>query len=285
MAKRIKGNMWNLEEEEALWSYVHTKGPKWKEISELEPLKKKGRTVPQCKTKFSRMKKKVIEEGVEPFNKGNLKKISQFHEFRTGSTNVSLFRQTNYFREQSKELTEPIIVPFNRRNEFEDYLGLFGYNKERSILIIYNVHFKPSDKTFVIVGITYDPTIKKIMTPFDENPTGYMGLITKNQDKYPHQLLPLDFTPVFLSYPKGWKGNFKSSGFFVGLQIPSRFLQKKEELEKKIKELRDIDVSEPWLWLQEVNQFGFKFQDQRNEKEIQNCSIKSPMQSEILPMF
>ena len=67
--------------------------------------------------------------------------------------------------------------------------------------------------TFVIVGSTHDPSIMdKIVTPkkkdpYDRSP-GYVGYLWKNKDpekRPPHEIIPLDFTPIHLPYPTEWK--------------------------------------------------------------------------------
>jgi len=67
--------------------------------------------------------------------------------------------------------------------------------------------------TFVIVGSTHDPSIMdKIVTPkkkdpYDKSP-GYVGYLWKNKDpekRPPHEIIPLDFTPIHLPYPTEWK--------------------------------------------------------------------------------
>jgi hypothetical protein len=67
-------------------------------------------------------------------------------------------------------------------------------------------------RTFTVVGRTHDPSIlENIIKPKkkpSETSPGYVGYLFKPKDgdnKPPHELLPLDFTPASLIYPQDGK--------------------------------------------------------------------------------
>ena len=121
-------------------------------------------------------------------------------------------------------------VSDNRRNEIHEYLKLFGYKPDKTIIQVHITGFfrkkgqQPSQKekerhiaavkryggtSFVIVGRTHDPSIiENVVKPKKKNPLdtspGYVGYLWKNKDaqkRAPHDVLPLDFTPIHLTYP------------------------------------------------------------------------------------
>ena len=129
---------------------------------------------------------------------------------------------------QTIHKTESIIsnqVFTNRRNEIHEYLKLFGYKPDKTIIQVHITGFfrkrqlsqrekerytlaakKYGGTTFVIVGRTHDPSIlENVIKPRKKNPLdtspGYVGYLWKNKDpqkRAPHELIPLDFTPIHL---------------------------------------------------------------------------------------
>src|SRR6266513_773965 len=120
-----------------------------------------------------------------------------------------------------------------RRTEIYEYLKLFGYKPDKTIIQVHITGFfrkkgqtgqKEKERytaavkryggtSFVIVGRTYDPSITEIVVkpkkknPLDTSP-GYVGYLWKNKDpqkRDPHEIIPLDFTPNHLPYPSDWK--------------------------------------------------------------------------------
>jgi hypothetical protein len=119
-------------------------------------------------------------------------------------------------------------VPANRREEILEYLKLFGYKPDRTILQVHIAGFftkrhVPSSAvkkrqatakryggtTFVVVGRTHDPSIMGLVTKPRKKPEqaspGYVGYLWKNKDpqnRAPHEVVPLDFTPMHVPYPQ-----------------------------------------------------------------------------------
>jgi hypothetical protein len=135
-----------------------------------------------------------------------------------------------YFKDQiSNE------VPQNRRQEICEYMNLFGYRPDSSIIQVHITGFfrkktysqreieqhkaavkRYGGTTFVVIGRTHDPSIMDILikpkkkSPYDASP-GYVGYLWKNKDpqkRAPHEVMPLDLTPVHLPYPVDWKNRF-----------------------------------------------------------------------------
>lgn len=146
------------------------------------------------------------------------------------------------------------IDPSQRRTEFKKYLELFGYKPESTIIQVHIAGFfnkrqpnpieaekriestkRYGGTTFMVVGRTHDPSIMdnliqpKRRDPYQRSP-GYVGYLWKNKDRQnrsPHEILPLDFTPVHIPYPSEWKRLFATKGFMIALHMPSYFAKKK----------------------------------------------------------
>ena len=124
----------------------------------------------------------------------------------------------------------PIVagqVPLNRQEEILDYLKLFGYKPDRTILQVHIAGFfnkrqanaraqvqrettarRYGGTTFVVVGRTHDPSIMNLVTKQKKNREearlGYMGYLWKSKDpqkRAPPEVIPLDFTPIYVPYP------------------------------------------------------------------------------------
>ena len=120
-----------------------------------------------------------------------------------------------------------IQVPPNRREELLEYLKLFGYKSEKTILQVQTIVWYTKRRlnqreleqkskavkryggtSFTVVGRTYDPSImENVVKPKSKDPSksspGYIGYLWKDKDldnKSPHELIPLDFTPIHLPY-------------------------------------------------------------------------------------
>jgi hypothetical protein len=174
-------------------------------------------------------------------------------------------------------------VPQNRRQEIYEYLKLFGYKPDNTILQVHIIGFFKKKKysqrelekyksavkryggtTFVVVGRTHDPSIMdKIVTPkkkdpYDRSP-GYVGYLWKNKDpekRPPHETIPLDFTPIHLSYPTEWKNMFATKGFMIALHVPSSFAKYKNKLTRALyrvgRKSSNIDVRKEWSFLDDL---------------------------------
>src|SRR5687767_9992266 len=118
-------------------------------------------------------------------------------------------------------------VSSNRRAEILEYLKLFGYKPDRSILQVHIVGFfnkrqakaraveqreaaakRYGGTSFVVVGRTHDPSIMDLVIKpkkkREEMSPGYVGYLWKSKDPHkraPHEVIPLDFTPIHVSYP------------------------------------------------------------------------------------
>ena len=195
-------------------------------------------------------------------------------------------------RIQTVSKVESIIssqVFYNRRYEIHEYLKLFGYKVDKTIIQIHITGFfrkkgqQASQKqkgrqalaikryggtSFVIVGRTHDPSIMENVTrPRKKNPSdaspGYIGYLWKNKDpekRAPHEVIPLDFTPINLPYPTEWKNIFATKGFMLALHVPSSFARHKNRLTRalyRVGKSATIDVKGEWTFLNDIKQYGF----------------------------
>jgi hypothetical protein len=189
---------------------------------------------------------------------------------------------------QVVQTTEDVIrlqVPENRSQEIERYLKLFGYKPERTILQVHNAGYfgrgkrtprqvsqrektaaRYGGRTFVVVGRTHDPEfLNKLVPPRksakDANP-GYVGYLFKEKDpdeKPPHALLPPDFVPSELTYPRDWKDMFGTRGYLITMHVPSDFAPKKNNLLRQIRRLKgNALVKEPWTFLDQLEDYGYE---------------------------
>lgn len=173
-------------------------------------------------------------------------------------------------------------VPETRRVEILKYLKLFGYKPERSILQVHVAGYfgrgittvrevtareraaaRYGGRTFTVVGRTHDPEfLKRLIPPKRKQASpGYMGYLFKGKDKEgktPDELLPLDFTPAPLFYPREWKDMFGTRGYLITMHVPSDFASKKNELIRRLRRLRgQIDVKKEWSFVEELTEFGY----------------------------
>lgn len=195
-------------------------------------------------------------------------------------------------RIQTVSKAESIIssqVFYNRRYEIHEYLKLFGYKADKTIIQVHITGFfrkkgqQASQKqkgrqalaikryggtSFVIVGRTHDPsTMENVTKPRKKNPLdtspGYIGYLWKNKDpqkRAPHEVIPLDFTPINLPYPTEWKNMFATKGFMLALHVPSSFARHKNRLTRALYHVGKsptIDVKGEWTFLNDIKQYGF----------------------------
>jgi hypothetical protein len=195
----------------------------------------------------------------------------------------------------------------NRRNEIYEYLKLFGYNPDKTIIQVHITGFfrkkgqltqrekerhtaavkRYGGTSFVIVGRTHDPSIiENVVKPKKKNPLetspGYIGYLWKNNDPQkmaPHEIIPLDFTPIHLPYPTDWKNMFATKGFMLALHVPASFSKYKNEITRALYRLgrrESVDVKKKWTFLNELRQFGFNSMQDFNETEYAQNNAKSP---------
>jgi hypothetical protein len=174
-------------------------------------------------------------------------------------------------------------VTFNRRSEILEYLKLFGYKPDRTILQIYIAGFlnkrrenrKATEQreklsrryggtTFIVVGRTHDPSIMdSVIKPKNKrevNP-GYIGYLWKNKDPHnraPHEVIPLDFTPSHVRYPEDWKNMFATKGFMVALHVPASFAKDKNKLSRALYRAgKKVDVRSRWDFIEEIRSTSY----------------------------
>jgi hypothetical protein len=172
-------------------------------------------------------------------------------------------------------------VPQNRRQEIHEYMSLFGYKPDRTIVQVHITGFfrkktysqrqieqhraavkRYGGTTFVVIGRTHDPSIMDVVTkpkqksPYDTSP-GYIGYLWKNKEsqrRAPHEVMPLDFTPVHLPYPADWKNRFATKGFMIALHVPSSLAKSKNRLTRALYRIGKtrVDVKKEWKFLNEL---------------------------------
>ncbi len=180
-------------------------------------------------------------------------------------------------------------IPSNRRAEIREYLKLFGYKPETTILQIHIAGFfrkkmigysqskEQKSKTysryggasFIVVGRTHDPKIMElVIKPKTTNPLklspGYIGYLWKRKNinnQSPDEILPLDFTPVHLQYPDDWKKLFATKGFLVAMHVPVSFVKDKNLIIRKLYSISKtgIDIKKQWDFLNVLKNFGFTY--------------------------
>ena len=197
-------------------------------------------------------------------------------------------------------------VPVNRRQEIYAYMSLFGYKPDRTIIQIHITGFfrkktytqrqieqhkaavkRYGGTTFVVIGRTHDPSIMDIVTkpkqksPYDVSP-GYIGYLWKNKEiqrRGPHEVIPLDFTPVHLPYPADWKNRFATKGFMIALHVPSSLAKSKNRLTRALYRIGKtrVDVKKEWKFLNELKNLDNLLAEQQhivNKRETQNGGIR-----------
>jgi hypothetical protein len=175
-------------------------------------------------------------------------------------------------------------VTSNRQEEILEYLKLFGYKPDRTILQVHIPGFfnkrqansraierreaavkRYGGTTFVIVGRTHDPRIMDLVIKpkkkGEATSPGYVGYLWKNKDpqkRAPHEVIPLDFTPLHVTYPADWKSMFATKGFMVTLHVPTSFaLQKNKQSRALYRAGKKADVRKPWDFIEEIRSSGY----------------------------
>ena len=197
-------------------------------------------------------------------------------------------------------------VPQNRRQEIYEYMTLFGYKPDSTIIQVHITGFfrkknysqreieqhkaavkRYGGTTFVVIGRTHDPSIMDILikpkrkSPYDSSP-GYVGYLWKNKDpkkKAPHDVMPLDFTPVHLPYPVDWKNRFATKGFMIALHVPSSFARSRNRLTRALYRIgrTRVDVKKEWNFLDELKNLNYMQEGRyiENNKDIQNDTVQA----------
>jgi Short C-terminal domain len=222
----------------------------------------------------------------------------------TANTDTNPKKRRPQQKVQTIPKAESIIssqVSANRRNEIHEYLKLFGYNADKTIIQVHITGFfrkkgqqqsnqKENERhiaavkryggtSFVIVGRTHDPSIiENVVKPKKKNlldaSPGYVGYLWKNKDpqkRAPHELIPLDFTPIHLPYPTDWKNMFATKGFMLALHVPASFAKDKNRLTRALYRIGKssgvvIDVKKEWTFINDIRQFGINNTQQQITK-------------------
>lgn len=140
-------------------------------------------------------------------------------------------------------------------------------------------------RTFTVLGRTHDPTfIKRLIPPKtrrgEERNRGYLGYLWKERDedeKAPDELIPLDFVPASLRYPRDWKDIFRTPGYLVTMHVPSDFAKYKNEIHNRLRRIRgDVDVKNEWKFLDELSDYGYSARiSETGEEEDRNKSLSA----------
>lgn len=127
------------------------------------------------------------------------------NRIRLGKMNIQRSLQSS-ISDTSKLQLVSIQVPPNRREEILEYLKLFGYKSEKTILQVHLLGFfnkrilnqremeqkskavkRYGGTSFIVVGRTYDPCIlENVIKPKNKDPLesspGYIGYLWKDKD-------------------------------------------------------------------------------------------------------
>jgi hypothetical protein len=176
-------------------------------------------------------------------------------------------------------------VTSNRQEEILEYLKLFGYKPDRTILQVHIPGFfnkrqasssraieqreaavkRYGGTTFVVVGRTHDPAIMDLVIKpkkkGEATSPGYIGYLWKSKDpqkRAPHVVIPLDFTPLYVPYPADWKSMFATKGFMVALHVPTSFAKQKNKLSRALYRAgKKADVKKRWDFIEEIKSSGY----------------------------
>jgi hypothetical protein len=175
-------------------------------------------------------------------------------------------------------------VTSNRQEEILEYLKLFGYKPDRTILQVHIPGFfnkrqassraieqrqaavkRYGGTTFVIVGRTHDPRIMDLVIKpkkkGEATSPGYIGYLWKSKDpqkRAPHEVIPLDFTPLHVTYPADWKSMFATKGFMIALHVPASFAKQKNKLSRAFYRTgKKADVRKHWGFIEEIKSSGY----------------------------
>ena len=167
----------------------------------------------------------------------------------------------------------------NRKAEILEYLKLFGYEQSRTILQVHIVGFfnkrqtnleaverrekavkRHGGTTFAIVGRTHDLSIMGlVLKPKNKREAtspGSLGYLWKGKDpqnRAPHEVIPLDFTPPHIHYPETWKNMFATKGFLIALHVPAPYAKDKNRLLRALcQKGKKVDVRKEWRFIEEI---------------------------------
>jgi hypothetical protein len=188
----------------------------------------------------------------------------------------------------SKQQMVSMQIPLKRRQEILEYLKLFGYKPEKTILQVHIIGFfskrrlnqrelekktkavkRYGGTSFIVIGRTYDPSIiEKTIKPKNKDPLesspGYIGYLWKGKDSFnraPDELIPLDFTPIHLPYPDDWKKMFGTKGFLIAMHVPTSFVKEKNKITRALYHIAKtgINIKEEWNFLNNIKNLGYNY--------------------------
>jgi len=106
----------------------------------------------------------------------------------------------------------------------------------------------------------------------------------KNKDpqkRAPHELIPLDFTPIHLPYPTDWKNMFETKGFMLALHVPASFAKDKNRLTRALYRIGKsgvvIDVKKEWTFINDIRQFGINNMKATSNKTTYSQNSMDPV--------
>jgi hypothetical protein len=179
-------------------------------------------------------------------------------------------------------------IPPKRREEIREYLKLFGYKPEKTILQVHIIGFfskrrlnqreieqktravkRYGGTSFIVIGRTYDPSIientikPKSKDPLESSP-GYVGYLWKGKDplnRAPDILIPLDFTPIHLPYPEDWKKMFGTKGFLITMHVPISFVKDKNKITRALYHIAktETNIKKEWKFLNNIKSLGHNY--------------------------
>ena len=192
------------------------------------------------------------------------------NQIRRRKMNIQRSLPSSISADISKHQLISIQIPPKRKQEILEYLKLFGYKPEKTILQVHIIGFfnkrrlnqrdleqktkavkRYGGTSFIIVGRTYDPSIMdraikpKSNDPLKSSP-GYVGYLWKDKDldnKPPPELMPLDFTPIHLPYPDDWKKMFGTKGFLIAMHVPTTFAKDKNKITRALYHIAKTGVN------------------------------------------
>jgi hypothetical protein len=98
---------------------------------------------------------------------------------------------------------------------------------------------------------------------------GYVGYLWKNKDpenRAPHEVIPLDFTPIYLSYPQDWKDMFATKGFMLAMHVPASFAKNKSRLTRALYRVgKTADIKKQWNFIDEIRGSGYEQMQQAED--------------------
>ena len=188
----------------------------------------------------------------------------------------------------SKQQMVSMQIPPNRRQEILEYLKLFGYKSEKTILQVHIIGFfskrrlnqrelekktkavkRYGGTSFIVIGRTYDPgIIEKTIKPKNKDPLesspGYIGYLWKGKDplkRAPDALIPLDFTPIHLPYPDDWKKMYGTKGFLIAMHVPTSFVKDKNKITRALYHIAKtgINIKREWNFLNDIKNLGYNY--------------------------